>query len=585
MTTLGNWAGSAWRFYARFYAGFHRPLALSIAIAVAQSATVLPIAKLVQYAFDTAIPAGHARFLAPIGLALLLMNLLNAGAALWTRHISLTVTKIAVRRLREMLLEWCYARSRSYYGDADLGRLHARIVQDTERVDVMSNALVAQMLPAVATTAVLGAVLIVLNWRLFLVLVGVVPVMVIANRRMGRMVRARVDAFYQAFATFSKGVYFVLKMMDLTRIQTAERLELERQHQNLEAVRIASGSMAWLSTAHSAAQQVIVSSCGILILAIGGVSVVRQSMTLGGLLSFYVAFGMLGNHLRTIAAALPQLIVGHASLAALLSLTQVEDLPSYSGQTRIAFEGRLSLEAVGFQYKGRPVLRNVTLSLGPGETVAIVGPNGAGKSTLVHLILGFYRPQSGRLYADGHPFDELDLADLRRQIGVVPQDPIIFPGTVSENIAYGCDEATTDRVIRAAQRAVAHEFIDRLAQGYDTFVGENGMLLSGGQRQLIAIARALVRQPTLLILDEPTNHLDEATVGRLISNLTAMADRPTTLVISHDPRVLSVAHRTYGLWDGRIVDTARPPGAADARRVDGALSPASETSVGARGAS
>ena len=374
------------------------------------------------------------------------------------------MTKIAIRRLREALLEWCYARSRTYYGDADLGQLHTRIVQDTERVDVMSNALVAQLLPALATTAVIAAVLIVLNWRLFLVLAGLFPVMVIANQRMGRIVQARVEAFYQAFAAFSKGVLFVLKMMDLTRIHSAERLELERQRQTLETVRITSGSVALLGTAYSAAQQAIVSSCGIVILAIGGASVVRQSMTLGGLLSFYVAFGLLGNHLRTIASALPQLIVGHTSLAALFALIQVEDPPPYSGRTRIAFEGRLSLEAVSFQYKSRPVLRNVTLTLGPGETVAIGGPNGAGKSTLVHLILGFYRPQSGRLNADGHPFDELDLVDLRHQIGVVPQDPIIFPATVAENIAYGCREATSDGVIRAAQRAMAHEFIGRLRE-------------------------------------------------------------------------------------------------------------------------
>ena len=202
----------------------------------------------------------------------------------------------------------------------------------------------------------------------------------------------------------------------------------------------------------------------------------------------------------------------------------------------------------------------------------------------MHLVLGFYRPQEGRLYADGHPFDELDMRDLRRQMGVVMQDPIIFPGTVLENIVYGCCEADMDRVVRAAQLAMAHEFVQQLPQGYDTAVGEHGMLLSGGQRQRIAVARALLRQPRLLILDEPNVHLDEAAVSRLIDNVREMANRSAILVISHDPSVLSLAQRTHVLLDGRIVDTRYPLAGAKTGQIDGAASGASGRGVRAYGA-
>ncbi len=172
---------------------------------------------------------------------------------------------------------------------------------------------------------------------------------------------------------------------------------------------------------------------------------------------------------------------------------------------------------------------------------------------LVNLMLGFYRPCQGRVYADEHPLDDLDLVHLRRQIGVVTQDPMIFPGTIAENIAYGCPDADTEHIVRAAQTATAHKFITHLPQGYDTFVGEAGMLLSGGQRQRLAIARALLRRPALLLLDEPTNHLDDASVRRLLRNLRELRDAPAIVVISHNPYVVREAQHLYVLREGRIV--------------------------------
>ncbi|MFC1488445.1 ATP-binding cassette domain-containing protein [Thermodesulfobacteriota bacterium] len=190
----------------------------------------------------------------------------------------------------------------------------------------------------------------------------------------------------------------------------------------------------------------------------------------------------------------------------------------------------------------------------PNQMVALVGPNGAGKSTIVNLILGFYRPQEGGLFADDCPYVNMDIVHFRRQIGVVTQDPIIFSGTVLENITYGSPEANTDQVVRAAELAVAHEFILRLPEGYDTFVGGRGVLLSGGQRQRIAVARALLRRPQLLILDEPTHHLDKTGVYELMGNLKRLEQVPSILIISHDVDILDAADQSYYLKEGRVVD-------------------------------
>ena len=184
--------------------------------------------------------------------------------------------------------------------------------------------------------------------------------------------------------------------------------------------------------------------------------------------------------------------------------------------------------------------------------VTIVGPNGSGKTTIANLVLGFYRPQDGQIFADEHPYDELDIPHLRRQIGVVSQNPIIFPGTILENILYGCAEKQFEQVIHAAKLSTAHEFITNLPDGYQTFVGKNGLLLSGGQRQRIAIARAFLRTPKLLILDEPTNHLDSNAVKQVMENVKSFEGSPTIISISHDMEIARHSDWIYLLQNGKV---------------------------------
>ena len=193
----------------------------------------------------------------------------------------------------------------------------------------------------------------------------------------------------------------------------------------------------------------------------------------------------------------------------------------------------------------------------PGEFVALVGPNGAGKTTVLSLILGLYRPREGRLVADGVPYDELDIIELRRQMGVILQDPIVFPTTIRRNIAYGRPDATAEEVQEAAWWATASDWIESLPEGYETQMGDEGGLMSGGERQRVALSRRFLSKPALLVLDEPTTHLDDASIRRLLENLRALPGGPSVLAISHDAVVADEADRVYTLRDGRIVSA--PP--------------------------
>lgn len=550
---------SAWQYYLQFYRGSYRVLFLSILAAISQSLIVLPIALLVRSAWDTVIPSGNWVLVALAATTILLLGFVNSGIALGAQYLTLKTTKLVIQRLREQLLIRCYALPRSYYSQADRARLHASIVQDTERLDVMSNALISLLLPSIVTSVVLAILLIWLNPLLFGSLILVAPLMVFSSQWMKQKVYARTDASHRSFERFSSGMLFVLQMLDLTKLQNAEQFEIERQKKNIQETRVTSTSMAWLQAAYASFQQGLLMVSRILMLGFGGLAVVSGVMTLGALLSFYVATSALYGSVNILLGAVPQVLAGRQSLLTLYNFSSVPDSPPYSGKKRIDLKGHIRVESVSFRYQREPLLQQVSLALQPETTVALVGPNGAGKTTLAHLILGFYRPQEGRIYADDCPYDELDTLHLRQAIAVVTQDPILFPGTIWENITYGCPEATQEQVVQASRWATAHEFIEKLAEGYDTRTGEDGVLISGGQRQRVAIARALLRKPRLLILDEPTNHLDKQAVCQLLQNLQGLAPRPAILLITHDLEIARTAQQFYFLeQDGRVI-TSGPP--------------------------
>jgi len=217
--------------------------------------------------------------------------------------------------------------------------------------------------------------------------------------------------------------------------------------------------------------------------------------------------------------------------------------------------GRIDFRNVSFSYeRGRPVLQNISFHIDPGECVALVGASGAGKSTIANLVPRFYDPDEGCVLLDGRDIREIKLSSLRRHIGLVPQETVLFAGTVRDNIAYGRPEATFDEVVEAAKAANAHGFISALPDGYDTVVGERGVKLSGGERQRIAIARAILKNPRVLILDEATSSLDSESERVVQEALEKLMEGRTTLLIAHRLSTVRRATRILVLEGGRIVE-------------------------------
>jgi ABC-type bacteriocin/lantibiotic exporter with double-glycine peptidase domain len=533
------------RFAWRYYSPRTGRLAISTVATALQSLLFIPALLLVRRAFDTAIPRGDIAGLIWIGLGIVLIRATTSGLSLLLRAYMLRTTRGAVADLRGDLMTRLYCLSRHYFTRADYANLHTRIVQDTERIEATSQNLFSVALPALLTVPVLAGVLIYLDWQLVLLGLLFLPPLWFATRITSRNVKNQVVRHQRAFERFSKSVLFAINHIDLTRLRAFENEEVARQRSEIGGLSKTGHNMAMAFAAHGQVQRTITTFGGTCLLVAGGALVASGGMTIGELLAFFVAASQLGGYSNMVLGSIPDVIAARQYLATLQDVMMRGEPEPYSGRRRPDLSAGISVRNVTFAYEGAPVLRDVSLSLPPGSNVAIIGPNGSGKSTLLHLLLGFYRPQAGSLAVGEFEYDDVDMRELRRGFGLVPQRPAFFHGTVRENVAYGFPDASESDVTQACQRAHADEFVQRLPQAYETPIGEQGFRLSGGECQRLAIARALLGDPRVLVLDEPTNHLDVETVGRLMRELTSN-DR-TVITISHDPEVVQVADTVYYL--------------------------------------
>lgn len=544
--------GEAWRYLAEYLKPRAPQLLGYVVAASLQSLLTLPIFLLVRHAFDRAIPDKDIGLLVGIGAAIVAFRALNSAIGLALRTYIVRIIKQIAFDMRGDLLVKLYRLSREYHSRVDSSLLHARIVQDTERVDTMCNALFSGILPALLSSVAIAAFLFYLNWWLVLIGFGILPLLWLANTMTGRLVKRHVQAFQKAFEGFSRGTMFVLRHMDLTRFQGYEGEEVNRQRDTLSRLRETGNRMSISYAVHSHVQRNLTGLAGVILLVAGGAAVAHGSMTLGAFLAFFLAAGILNGAIDSVLGGVPNVITGNESLVTLQALMGNDSGTPYKGARSIDFNGTVRLSGVGFDYGDQTILSDVSLNLTPGKVVALIGPNGVGKTTIVHLILGLMRPKTGALTASDIPYDEIEMRSLRRAIGVVPQHPTFFTGTVRENICYGRPDATDEDIHAALSVAQAEGYVASLSLGLESPIGENAALTSGGEKQRLALARALISRPKLLILDEPTNHLDTAAMAALMAALVQLPNRPGILIISHDESVLRFADAIYELHDGRL---------------------------------
>jgi ATP-binding cassette subfamily B protein len=538
-------------------------LALLFLVLAAASTLVFPLAlkSLIDRGFIAADPGErvmalreHFFALFAVGAAL---GLFSAARFYMVSWIGERVTA----DLRNAVYAHVVEQSPEFFETTQTGEVLSRLTTDTTLVQTV----VGSSLSMGLRNSVMGlgalVMLVITNPYVMTQVLGILVLVVLPSLYFGRRVRKLSRASQDRVADSSAIAAEVLNAVPIVQSYAQERREAERFAVSTESAfdtarrrtRVRAVLVAFVITATFASLLWGLYQGTQAVLA-GRVSAGHLGQTVVFVIILVSSVAVLsevyGDLLRA-AGATERLMELLAARSPVQSPPQPRPLPAVHGGSRVRLDG------VTFHYPSRPqhaALRDISLEVRPGETVALVGPSGAGKSTVFHLLLRFYDASAGRIELDGVPVGEADLTALRRRIGIVPQDSVIFSTSALENIRYGRPDASDDEVIAAAKAAFAHDFIVALPDGYRSFLGERGVRLSGGQRQRISIARAMLKNPPLLLLDEATSALDAESERMVQAALeSAMKDR-TTIVIAHRLATVQRADRIVVLEHGRIVE-------------------------------
>jgi ATP-binding cassette subfamily B protein len=445
----------------------------------------------------------------------------------------------------------------SFHSQRRVGELTSRIAADLAQMQETVTETLPQFLRQLTVLVGGVALIIFTSGRLTLVMLSSFPPLVIVAVAFGRFIRRTAREAQDRLADSNIIVEESLQGIANVKAFTNEEYEQNRYQTSLQAFLTASLRGARFRGAFTSFIVFGLFGAIVLVLWYGARQVQAGELTVGELTRFMLYTMFVGGAMGSFAELYSQIqrtLGATQRVRELLRETPEELIPVPTGRS---LRGAVQFDDVTFSYPSRkevPVLRNLSFAVRAGERVALVGPSGAGKSTTVALLLRFYDPDSGRLSIDGQDARDFSLFDLRSQIALVPQDVLLFGGTIADNIAYGRPGAYFSAVQEAARKANAHDFISRFPQGYDTLVGERGIQLSGGQRQRVAIARAILKDPAILVLDEATSSLDsesERLVQQALESL--MADR-TSVIIAHRLATVRTADRIFVIRDGATVE-------------------------------
>ncbi len=518
----------------------------------------LAVPWFIQQAIDLGLTGGQREFLAMAGLSVAGLGVAKGLFSFGQRYLSQWLAQRLAYDLRNALYDHLQRLSFTYHDHAQTGRLMTRCITDINAVLRFASVGLLDMLYISVLTAGSLAVMLMANWELALIALIPVPVIAGIALNMGRILRPmfkRMRKQYGLVTTVLQenltGVQvvkaFAREPHEITKFETTATEFLRRR---MRIVRVFSFNMplTWalmfLSTA--------------LILWFGGQRVIAGELTVGTLVAFNSYVLLLSEPVRRLgflANMTAEAIASGERIFEILDTERdIQDSPNAIALPRL--KGAVRFENVSFRYDGRDewVLRHVDLEARSGQVVALLGATGSGKSTIINLIPRFYDVTEGQVTADGQDVRHVKLESLRRQIGIVLQESLLFSATIRENIAYGRTDATEEEIVAAAQSARAHDFIMGFPDGYDTLVGERGVTLSGGQRQRVAIARALLMNPRILILDDSTSSVDTETEYLIQQALQTLMKGRTTFVIAQRLQTVLNANQILVLDRGRVAE-------------------------------
>ena len=464
--------------------------------------------------------------------------------SLATRNVEAGLRGALVRKLQQLSI--------SYHKEMQSGRLQSKIMRDVESIETLSSQVFVSLMNIALNLGVSFAVTISKSWIVFGFFVITVPVAVLTTVAFRTKIKERNNEFRKEMEETSARVMEMVELIPVTRAHALEQQEIEKMEHQLNEVAEKGYRLDIIQANFGAVGWCVFQTFQALCLGFTGYMAYKGEISVGDIALYQTYFGTIVNQISNLVTLLPTISKGTESVTSVGEVLLAHDVENNEGKEKITkVRGEYVFSDISFAYdKEKPVLNGFHLTVHPGETVALVGESGAGKTTLLNMVIGFHKPDAGKILLDGKDMQEINLRSYRKHIAVVPQASILFSGTIRDNITYGLKHITEDKLWDAIRAANLESFIRSLPKGLDTKVGEHGGKLSGGQRQRIAIARALIRDPEIIVLDEATSALDSVSEREIQNALENLQRGRTTFVVAHRLSTIRNADKIAVVGDG-----------------------------------
>lgn len=475
---------------------------------------------------------------------------------LYVRYKSLAVRYVETG-LRGALIKKLQQLSISYFKDVQSGRLQSKIMRDVEAVETLSTQLFVSILNIVLNITVAMAVTVSKSIIVFVFFVLTVPVAAITMVAFRGVIKQRNQEFRKEMEGTSARVMEMVELIPVTRAHALEEEETEKVSEQLIEVAEKGYRLDMIQALFGSVGWAVFQVFQIICLAFTALLAYKATIMVGDIALYQNYFSTIVQQVSAVITLIPTITKGLESVRSIGEVLTAEEIENNEGKEPINHvDGKFEFRDVKFRYNndGHAVLNNLNLTVQPGETIALVGESGAGKTTILNLVIGFNMPSEGEVLLDGKSLSEIDLRSYRKYLAVVPQNTILFSGTIRDNITYGIHDIDEERLMEVVKAANLSELIESLPDGLDTLVGEHGGKLSGGQRQRIAIARALIREPRVIVLDEATSALDsisEKMIQEAVNNLTT---NRTTFIVAHRLSTIRDADKIAVIHEGRCIE-------------------------------
>lgn len=464
------------------------------------------------------------------------------------RNIEASLRGAMIRKLQQLSI--------SFHKEMESGKIQSKIMRDVETITDFINSIFDTGLSVLFNLSISLAVVLTKNITVFVMFIVCVPFAVIVRNIFGKKIRKQSHEFRREIENTSAAVFDMEELVPVTRAHALENKEIHKMTDRVTRVSESGLKLDYVNGLFGSVNWVILFFFQMICLFFTSALAIRGEITVGEITLYQSYFGSLVGQVSSMIGLLPIISRGSESIRSIGEILSAFDVENNSNKKKLShLDGAYDFKNVSFDYDSRSrVLKNFNLSVKPGETIALVGESGSGKSTVINLVIGFNAADTGEVLVDGMPISSLDLHAYRKMISVVPQNSILFSGTIRENITYGQSDISEERLMKAVRAARLDSVIEKLPDGLDTRVGEHGNKLSGGQRQRISIARAIIRNPRVIIFDEATSALDSVTekeIQAAIDDLTA--DR-TTFIVAHRLSTIRNADKIAVLRDGMCVE-------------------------------